>query len=110
MPIHWIKVDMYDAKSSKVEDAKTNIPIETNTLNILQNKLTLIMRLFTTLTPTSCVGFGSFTNETLNSYNFCIRNSNWTYFGVLESPCRLLMILVETHITDNRDYPQILKR
>jgi len=32
MPIYWIEVDMYNAKSSKVEDAKTNTPIKTNTL------------------------------------------------------------------------------
>lgn len=49
---------------------------------ILHNKYILTLRMSTILTSCSYVGFGSSINITLNPSNFCIWNSNMTYFGV----------------------------
>jgi hypothetical protein len=71
---------------SNVEHVKTISPPKSNTLNFCTVSYILILRVSTTLTSCSRDGFWSSTNKSLNSSNFCIQNSNITYFGALEPP------------------------
>ena len=57
----------------KVDGGKSNASLRVQHVNIL------ILRMFITLTSSSCVGFGYFVNKTLSLYNFWIWNSNKTF-------------------------------
>jgi hypothetical protein len=63
------------------EHAKTITLPKTNTLK----SCIFILRMLTTLISGSPDGFGSFTNKTLNPYNFCMLNSKQACFGALET-------------------------
>lgn len=68
------------------------------------------MRMSTTFTASSRACFGLSTSKDSNPYNFCITNSNTTYFDVFEgeTSCQLLTIIFSK--TNNAIYAQCLKR
>lgn len=57
------------------------------------------LRILQGLTIDPHVGFVSPTNETLNPHNICIRNSNKTSFGALESLIKPSTMIIKTHFT-----------
>jgi hypothetical protein len=65
------------------------------------------------LNTNSYVGFGSCTNENLNSHNFCIRNSKKTYLGALESLVKssqgLLNPIIVSMLSASSDKPSTLR-